>query len=98
MSQSQADPFVVVADSVSQAEEVADITHLSPTRYLAAAAYTDRIFRNQAIEIAEERFKGRAPELGIDAGLVVKHCYIARRRTVWRDAALSLLLILAFSS
>lgn len=50
------------------------------TRYLAAAAYTDKVFRNKAIEIEEAEFQARAPELGIDANVVLEHCYIARRR------------------
>lgn len=70
-------------------------TYLSgATRYLAAAAYTDKGFRDKAIAIGEDEFRARAPELGIDADAVLQHCAAARRQMGWRNLALCIPLIL----
>jgi hypothetical protein len=73
-------------------------TGLATTRYLAAAAYTDRTFRNQAIEMVEADFRAAAPELAIDAGIVIRHCRIARRRKALRDAALCVVPVLIIAT
>lgn len=75
-------------------------TDSSTTRYLAAAAYTDRVFRETAIRITDDEFRATAPEFGIDSGLVLQHCRIAKRRKALRDVALCvplLVLTLVFS-
>src|SRR5262249_53245730 len=63
-------------------------------RYLAAAAYTDKSFRDKAIELVETECRAQAPELAIDADIVLHHCRLARRREALRDAALCVVPVL----
>jgi hypothetical protein len=86
--------FVAVAERGHPTERTIAATPSGVTRYLAAAAYTDKPFRDRAIEIDRAEFRAVAPELGIDAGVVVAHCHIARRREALRDAALCVVLII----
>jgi hypothetical protein len=87
------DPLAAVAERAPRTERKIAVTPSGVTRYLAAAAYTDKAFRDRAIEIDRAEFRAVAPELGIDAAAVVEHCHIARRREALRDAALCLILI-----
>ena len=99
MSDSSVDhAFDAVTERDRPAERTIVATPSGATRYLAAAAYTDKPFRDRAIEIDRAEFCAAAPELGIDAGVVVEHCRIARRREVLRDAALCVVLIILAST
>lgn len=65
------------------------------TRFLCAAAYQDRAFRNEVIEqVVDERHKAIAPSYGVDLGVVARHCLIAKRLQVRRDALLAVLFLL----
>jgi hypothetical protein len=53
------------------------------TRHLRAAAHLDRWFRAAAIaELVENRHRIPAPSPGVDAGLVLEECLLARRWAV----------------
>jgi hypothetical protein len=80
--------FAAVAERGRPTERTIAATPSGVTRYLAAAAYTDKSFRDRAIEIDRAEFQAVAPELGIDAGMVVAHCHIARRREALRDSSI----------
>jgi len=79
-----------------------ETTHVSfatqATRYLAAAAYTDKVFRDRVIEMREAEYQAVAPEPGVDADFIVKHCRIARRRKILRDAMLCVIPLALLSS
>lgn len=70
------------------------------TRYLCAAAYQDRAFRDRVIEqVIEERHRAIGPSYGVDLGAVTRHCLIARSLQVRRDVLLTglfLLMVLLF--
>lgn len=60
------------------------------TRYLAAAAYRDRSFRNAVIgSTLENRYRAIGPCPGFDLATLLRHCLRARRREWYRDIALT---------
>jgi len=60
------------------------------TRYLCAAAYLDREFTEKVLtEVFDERYRFVAPSYGVDIVTVIKHCLVARRRNLMRDALLA---------
>jgi hypothetical protein len=62
------------------------------TRYLCAAAYLDRKFRERVIhDIVEEQHKAIGDPAGVDLGVVAAHCLAARRRERVRAGWLCLL-------
>lgn len=92
---------VATAHSGAKSAEVIASAKLLPsraTRLLCAAAYTDKQFRDKAITIHEDEYRAKAPELGIDAGAVLQHCYTARRRAAWRNGILCIPVLLLLST
>lgn len=69
------------------------------TRYLCAAAQTDRGFRNQLLEkvLDEEHRAISAPE-GVDLAAVLRHCLSAKRRKLWLNISVGILFLLAWNS
>ncbi len=66
------------------------------TRYLCAGAYLDPDFALAVVdELATDPSRGVAPAPGVDVPAVVRHALAAVRRTTQRDAALTLVLLLA---
>lgn len=64
------------------------------TRRLCAAAQLDAGFRAHVLRTTvHERHQAIAPSYGIDVPQVVKHCLVANRRELIRDAWLTVLLI-----
>src|SRR5437667_11875683 len=60
------------------------------SRYLCAAAYLDKPFRDQAIaQLLEGRHRAVAAMPGVDTASVLKHCLAARRRKTVRDLILT---------
>ena len=55
------------------------------TRYLCGAAYTDRVFREAVLGHSREAFRARAPEVGVDVGMVTAHCKRAQNSKMIRD-------------
>lgn len=83
----------------------ADKTHAEwekteATRYLCAAAYLHRTFRDSVVTLfAEEQPKAIAVSYGVDAATVLKHCLAARRLSTVCDLLLALpplLVLVAF--
>ena len=65
------------------------------TRYFAAGAYRDRLFRQQVIEYFQHRwYRAAAPEFGIDERLVHQHCQRADTREFIRNVVMLLLFLL----
>ncbi|MDO9709928.1 hypothetical protein [Paracraurococcus lichenis] len=69
------------------------------TRYLAAAAHSDSVFRQAVLEqIHAAEFRCKAPEFGIDESVVIKQCQIAdRRRKIVNLLLLSVLILFLLS-
>jgi hypothetical protein len=82
MRQSAANALVCPLEEANIMQEV--------TRYLSAAVYRDKSFRNTVIcSILENRHRAIAPCAGLDLATVVRHCLRARRRDLFRDIALT---------
>jgi hypothetical protein len=63
------------------------------SRYYAAAAYSHGQFRQQVLKFVRHGFyRARTPEFGIDPAFIIRHCKLAERRALVRDA----LMLLAF--
>lgn len=60
-----------------------DVPH-KVTRYLCAAAYTDAGFRERVLERNRDEIHARAPEIGIDIGIVTRYCSRAQRSQRFR--------------
>ena len=74
-------------------------TKTDTTRYLCAAAYIDRNFRNSVIQqIFKEEYKAIAISYGVDLPIVVKHCLVAKKREFIRNLLLTLLLVVALAT
>ncbi|GLW08594.1 hypothetical protein Misp01_37240 [Microtetraspora sp. NBRC 13810] len=69
----------------------------NPTRYLAAGVHLDDGFRHRVLrELLGDRFRAVAPSLGgVDAVPVLVHGLRAERLAVFRDATVTVLLLLA---
>ncbi|MEV4896886.1 hypothetical protein AB0K48_46795 [Nonomuraea sp. NPDC055795] len=67
------------------------------TRYLAAAAYLDPGFRDRALyALIERRHHAVAPSVGgFDLGPVLRHCLYSRSLLTVREAAVTVMLLLA---
>jgi len=65
-----------------------DWKHTAATRFLCASAHLNRLFRAAVIRQFEEKYKAIAPSSGIDPGIVLKHCFAARRQNNIRDLLL----------
>ncbi|MFN2592730.1 MAG: hypothetical protein ABR532_07850 [Candidatus Dormibacteria bacterium] len=64
------------------------------TRYLAAAAYLDEDFRDDAIfQTLYQKHRFIAPSYGVNIGSVVRHCIASRRLSLRRDVILTALII-----
>ena len=64
------------------------------TRHLCVAMHLDRHLARRAMrEVIDDEARAIAPSLGIDLGLVVRHCLVARHRQRVRDAVLACLLL-----
>jgi hypothetical protein len=73
----------------------AALRRLEATRYLAAAAHSDPEFRKSVLDqIERQEYRCRAPEFGIDEGIVVEECRRADRRRKIREALLLAVLLL----
>lgn len=71
-----------------------DLSHTETTRYLCAAAHLDTNFRNYVIKhVVEEEHKAIGESFGVDAVSVARHCLAAKRREIFRDIALLLILL-----
>ena len=69
------------------------------TRYLCAAVYFDRKFRNRVIrEIVDEEQRAIGTSPGLDLVMVVEHALAVSRRKFRRDIWLALLLFVASSN
>jgi hypothetical protein len=75
-------------------------THSEVTRHLCTAVQLDGDLARRAVrKIISEESRGVAPSLGIDLGLVVRHCLLAHHRQRLRDtlvAGLAFLSLVAF--
>jgi len=72
-----------------------DSSRTDSTRYLCAAAYLDKAFRDQAItQLLEDRHSAVAATPGVNLATVLEHCLVARRRKTVRDLILSGLAVL----
>jgi hypothetical protein len=66
------------------------------TRYLCAAAYLDsRYAQAVARTLLREDWRAIAPHFGVDVVPVLRHCLAARRRRLYRDLILSVLVFAA---
>jgi hypothetical protein len=70
-----------------------DLNKTDSTRYLCAAAYLDKNFRELVIqEILKEEYNAIAKCYGVDLAMVVKHCLLARKQ----ERKLDILLLITF--
>lgn len=66
------------------------------TRYLCAAAYSDRRFADWVIfDLLEGRNRATAPLYGVDAVPIIRHCVRAQRQRLIRDLVLTAMLVAA---
>lgn len=66
------------------------------TRYLCTAPHLDdRYARRVVDEVVMDPHRAVVPSLGIDMGIVLRHCFAARRRQNVRDGLIALILIAA---
>lgn len=64
------------------------------TRYLAAAAHLDPVFRRAVLQdICHNKYRCKAPEFGMDEQTVIEECRIADRRWKVREGLLLALLV-----
>ena len=82
--------MVVAFEHANDVADVADPAAASgfgheTTRYLCGAAYTDRVFREAVLGRSREAFRARAPEIGVDVGMVTAHCKRAQNSKMIRD-------------
>lgn len=96
-------PPVIPTAGAGQPQAPAGSAHPDMTRYLCAAAHLDTEFARQTVQrLVVDRGRAPAPALGIDLGVVLRHCIGADRRHRTRDVTLDmiglpvLLLALAF--
>jgi hypothetical protein len=65
------------------------------TRHLCVAMHLDRDLARRAMrEVIDGDVRAIAPSLGVDLGLVVRHCLVARHRQRVRDAVLVCVILL----
>jgi hypothetical protein len=65
------------------------------TRYLAAAAHSDRSFRHAVLkDIHHAPFRCKAPEFGVDGQFVIDQCLLAEKRRMIRNAILLVTIVL----
>jgi hypothetical protein len=66
------------------------------TRYLCTAPHLDdRYARRVVEEVVMDPHRAIVPSLGIDMGIVLRHCFAARRRQNVRDGLIAMILIAA---
>jgi hypothetical protein len=66
------------------------------TRYLCTAPHLDdRYARRVVDEVVIDPHRAVVPSLGIDMGIVLRHCFAARRRQYVRDTLIALILLAA---
>ena len=66
------------------------------TRYLCTAPHLDdRYARRVVDEVVVDPHRAVVPSLGIDMGIVLRHCFAARRRQNVRDGLIAMILIAA---
>jgi hypothetical protein len=66
------------------------------TRYFAAAAYRDRLFRQQVLDYFDHRwYRAAAPEFGIDERLIHRHCRRADLQEFVRNLAMLVTFLIA---
>jgi hypothetical protein len=66
------------------------------TRYLCTAPHLDdRYARRVVDEVVMDPHRAVVPSLGIDMGIVLRHCFAARRRQNVRDGLIAMILIAA---
>jgi hypothetical protein len=66
------------------------------TRYLCTAPHLDdRYARRVVDEVVTDPHRAVVPSLGIDMGIVLRHCFAARRRQNVRDGLIAVILIAA---
>ena len=65
------------------------------TRYLCAAPHLDERFAQKVLdEVLHQPRRAVAPSFGFGLGPVIRHCVLARRRSLLRDAVVTALLLL----
>jgi len=71
-----------------------DFTKTDTTRYLSAAAYQNTAFCDRVIsQVVEEEHRAIVASYGVDLATVARHCLIARRLTIRRDAKIAFLFL-----
>ena len=86
------------AEPARQAPDLAQPTARTQpemTRYLCTAPHLDDRYARRVIEeVVVDPHRAVVPSLGIDMGIVIRHCFAARRRQNVRDALITMLLII----
>jgi Inner membrane component of T3SS, cytoplasmic domain len=91
--------FLTQAGAPNTPKPSTDLKYTETTRYLCAAAHLDASFRNYVIKhVVEEEHKAIGESLGVDAVSVARHCLAARRREMFRNIALLLILLILIIS
>jgi hypothetical protein len=71
-----------------------DPAYSDSTRFLAAGAHLYADFREEVLTATvRERHRAFAPSPGVDLRAVTRHALLARRRVIWRDTALLIILV-----
>ena len=91
--------FLTPAGAPNTLRPSTDLKYTETTRYLCAAAHLDANFRSYVIKyVVEEEHKAIGESFGVDAVSVARHCLAARRREMFRDIALLLILLILIIS
>lgn len=76
---------------------VENLSYTPTTRYLCAAAYLDKNFRNYVIkQLVEEEYRAIGESIGVDLVLVAKYCLTARQEEFRLDLILAAILLISF--
>jgi hypothetical protein len=94
------DPLAEPRGRDSESRRAPEVPSSETTRELCVAVQTDRRFREYVIdEIVEQPYRALCPSYGVDLVTVATHAVAAHRRSMLRDSALALLLlVLLFSA
>jgi hypothetical protein len=86
----------VIAGAAAAADSPPDgeLTRSETTRYLCAAVQSDDGLTRKVIDlVVGDGRRAVVPSLGVDMGIVLRHCFMARRRQVIRDTLIVALLL-----
>lgn len=88
------DPLSAIPEPKLPVQVTPEALSSETTRHLCVAVQTDRKFREYVIdEIVEEPYRALCPSYGVDLVTVAAHAVAAQRRSILRDGALALLLL-----